>query len=308
MRARPLVLVLALVTAACSGGGQKPEGGGSGPSNNPPSEAGDVPSELADLELIFSGEDGTYVARADGSEVRKAFDLEDIWEFQADVSPDGKRVALRADEEPPRGGTWLIGIGANEALNLTQKAGLRGGAADWSPDGRSLVLTGKREDESHFGLWVVRTDGSSARRITPASWEAQYPAWSPDGNLIAFTKVVPPDDFELYVISPDGTGLRQVTQSDGYDNYAAWSPDGKQLVFSREHVDKSGLWLINLDGSGERFLTQGGEPQWEPGRWIIFDCALGSEARVRGCVISPDGSGLTELPIDEQVSFPNWLP
>jgi TolB protein len=242
--------------------------------------------------------------------VRKAFDVKGVWEFQPDVSPNGRRVALRTDEAPPRGGTWLIGINGSNPVNLSRKVGVWGGAADWSPDpdGRSLVYAGKREEDSFFGLWIVRADGSGARRITPDTWEAQYPAWSPDGTLIAFTRVVPPDDFALHVISPDGTGLRKVSQGNHNDNYAAWSPDGDQLVFNSERPEDAGLWLINVDGSGERFLTAGGEPQWEPGRLIIFNCPVASEDPARGCIISADGSGLTQLPVDRQVAFPNWLP
>ena len=267
-----------------------------------------VPTQVAGRELIFAGEDGTYAARTDGSRLRKLFDLEGIWEFQADVSPDGRLVALRSDDEGPRLGTWLVGIDGRNPVHLSRKAGVRGGAADWSPDGRFVVYTGKRDMDSFLGLWVVPVDGSSARRITPDTWEAQYPAWSPDGELIAFTKVVPPDEFQLYVVRPDGSGLRRLTRSESNDNYAAWAPDSRRLVFSSEGHDHPGLWIVNADGSGRRFLTDGGEPQWEPGPWIIFDCPERPDAPARGCVIAPDASGRTTLPIGREVAFPNWLP
>ena len=32
------------------------------------------------------------------------------------------------------------------------------------------------------------------------------------------------------------------------------------------------------------------------------------DAPARGCVTSADGSGLTELPIEHEIAFPNWLP
>jgi TolB protein len=169
------------------------------------------------------------------------------------------------------------------------------------------VIVGRRKRDRYFGLWIVDVARASARRITPDEWEAQYPAWSPDGKSIAFTKVVPPDDFSIFVIRPDGSGLRRLSTTDNNDNYAAWSPDGQRLAFHSERTPRAGLWIMDADGSGERFLSEGGEPQWEPGRWIIFNCALSSES-ARVCAIPPNGKDATLLPLDRQAAFPNWLP
>src|SRR5713226_8821181 len=48
------------------------------------------------------------------------------------------------------------------------------------------------------------------------------------------------------------------------------SPDGKQIVFTRRWVDKlndkweSALWIMNVDGSRQRFLVKGSSPRWSP--------------------------------------------
>ena len=48
------------------------------------------------------------------------------------------------------------------------------------------------------------------------------------------------------------------------------SPDGKTVVYSRSHVDKtndqwaSELWIVNADGTKNRFLTKGSSPVWSP--------------------------------------------
>ena len=69
-----------------------------------------LPPDLAQRRLVFTREDGTYIARADGAGLRKVLDLEGVFEFQADVSPDGRQLLLRVDDEGPRQGTWLAGI------------------------------------------------------------------------------------------------------------------------------------------------------------------------------------------------------
>jgi hypothetical protein len=66
---------------------------------------------------------------------------------------------------------------------------------------------------------------------------------------------------------------------------------------------------MGADGSNQRLLAAGGEPQWEPGNWIVFDCALqDAEQPGQVCVVRPDGSELARLPLGREAAFPNWLP
>src|SRR5678815_5223842 len=57
----------------------------------------------------------------------------------------------------------------------------------------------------------------------------------------------------------------------------AWSPDGKHLVFQSERIaGRTNLYVINVDGTGERLLTRtvgdDTHPSWSPdGTTIVFD-------------------------------------
>jgi Tol biopolymer transport system component len=307
-------LVVALAVA-CSQGGEASER----PAAPTESTAGDTRSEatarideeLAGRRVVFTRADGTFLARADGSDLQKALDLEGVFEFQADVTPDGTRLLLRVDDEGGKQGTWIVGLDGSQPRHVAGPHGpVNGGAADWAPDGRRFVLAGKKADERFLGLYVFDGAGSNPRRITPDEWEAQYPAWSPDGHLIAFTQAVPPNRFDIWVVNADGRGLRQLTGEPGSDNYPAWSPDGSAIVYSSEdRSEQNGLWLMDADGSKQRYLAAGGEPQWEPGEWIVFDCALQDPQQPgQACVVRPDGSQLARLPLGREAAFPNWLP
>ena len=66
--------------------------------------------------------------------------------------------------------------------------------ADWSPDGRRIVFASNREKESDASyktdLWIVAADntdmGKSLVRLTNDERVKSSPAWSPDGQSIAF--------------------------------------------------------------------------------------------------------------------------
>jgi Tol biopolymer transport system component len=274
-----------------------------------------LPEALMERPLVFTRADGTWVARADGSELRKVVDLSGVFEFQPDVSPDGSRVLLRVDDGGRSQGTWIVELEGTlrSSVRLTGPGRrISGGAADWAPDGRQFVVAGKRPGERFLGLYIldVSRPRLRPRRITPDRWEAQYPAWSPDGRLIAFTRVVPPSSFEIWVVAPDGTGVRRLTGDAGSDNYAAWSPDASALVYSSEdRPDRNGLWVMRPDGTGRRYLAEGGEPQWEPGDWIVFDCPVEDrEAPGQACAVDPEDRSVVRLPLGREAVFPNWIP
>ena len=55
------------------------------------------------------------------------------------------------------------------------------------------------------------------------------------------------------------------------------SPDGTQIIYTRQWVDKmhdrweSALWIMNADGTRNRFLTEGSSARWSPdGTRILF--------------------------------------
>ncbi len=88
----------------------------------------------------------------------------------------------------------------------------------------------------------------------------------------------------IFVMTADGRGLRRLT----YGFEPAFSPDGRQVAFTRWDEPR-GLWVINVDGSGERLLLGANQPRsptWTPdGEAIVFE----RNVRETTCRQSPFG-------------------
>ena len=124
----------------------------------------------------------------------------------------------------------------------------------------------------------MATDGSDLQQVTPWELNANQPAWSPDGALIAFQSPADPHENSgvqnIYTIHPDGTGLTQLTKYIDIGGAmatfgAAWSPDGSQIVFSHFPSPLGlNLFVMNCDGSDLHTLSitnlHESNPDWGP--------------------------------------------
>ena len=219
-------------------------------------------------------------------------------------SPDGSTLVYEYGAGLADSELYAYAMATGTVRRLTRHHGLDAFPA-WSPDGSQIAWTADRGGA--FAIWVMRRDGSGARRLTSGPADS-HPAWSPDGSAVAFVRA---PAGALEVVSADGTRLRALAAGRAFDvsSAPAWSPDGRWLAIAGSD---GALSLVAADGHALRRLTPrrpgtiAWRPSWSPrGGQVAFINLAGGALDV--VAVGPDRVRVLARKTDE-LSTPAWSP
>jgi len=181
----------------------------------------------------------------------------------------------------------------------------------FSPDGNQVAFTWNGAKQDNFDVYVKTVDGTQPLRLTSAPEREFSPAWSPDGQWIAFMRELPGFRAEVvrlaavggreYKLAEVQLNERRYAPSSGvFDRYLCWTADSRSLILMHRGSDADPLSLFRFDiqsGSLSRLTTApaGSVGDRNPavshdGRSLAFSGSRGKR------------SGLIILPLDDSSS------
>jgi dipeptidyl aminopeptidase/acylaminoacyl peptidase len=240
------------------------------------------------------GKTQVYLLSRRGGEVQRLTETgQDVEDFA--WSPDGQRLVLILRDPSPdeidaaASGSMAEGVDGPKSRMAKRSEAQRPWVIDRLLFKADMV---GYLDHRRTHLYVFDIATKSMKQVSSGDFDDFEPAWSPDGNLLAFTsnrsKPDPDATFadNIWVVAADNTDKGaspiQVTTGLGGDRHPAWSPDGKWIAFSTQldpklfQYDTEHIAVAPSTGGPAKVLTRAldrmaEKPRFAPdGKSILF--------------------------------------
>jgi TolB protein len=219
----------------------------------------------------------------------------------------------------------------------------------WSPNGRQIAFVSDRDGDKQQELYVMDEDGGHLERIASGNGQFANPMWTSDGHSLVsmhgwqqlylvdtvtrseqrigtgFSPRLSPDGKSLlyyadgvntdvysniYVLDLKSRHVTDLTAGTIHNWGGSWSPNGREIVFVSLKTGKSGIYVMNADGSNYHAVatsTNNVTPAWSPdGKQIVY--ASGSDGSMQLYIMNADGSNQHAITDTGDNHAPAWQP
>jgi TolB protein len=181
-------------------------------------------------------------------------------------SPDGSQIMFCSSMLLGNPELFVVDSNGGRPKRVTFSSAANTSPA-WNPKtGQSVVFVSDRGGIPK--LYMMNADGTNTSELAlPDKGYLIDPAWSPNGQMIAFSWRRPDGNFDIYIMDPATRDIRQITRDSGKNERPSWAPDGRHIVFESTRNGQRQIWTMLADGSQAHLLTMSGHnesPNWSP--------------------------------------------
>ena len=166
-----------------------------------------------------------------------------------DVSPDGLSIIYpkyRYGNNQSLGfDIWKVNIQTKKKILMTNS--MRANYPKYSPDGESILFVSHNNSLSQ--LYIMDKNGQNPRPITSYKGDTQIitPAWSPDGNSIAFAMSESDGKMDLHILNISSGKTIKITDSEEADAYPIWHPGGEKISYTGFYEYSPNIFTYDIE-------------------------------------------------------------
>ena len=180
----------------------------------------------------------------------------------------------------------------------------------YASDAPSIAFSSNRDGD--YDIYIMDINGKNLQNLTNSSTHEFKPAFSPDGQRMAYVSSRHDGYLEIYVMNLNTKVSYRLTHYPGHDDNPAWSPDGRWIAFDSTREGTYDIYKIEPDGENLQRLThavvdRNYNAAWSPDSQSI---AFASFREAPGIyIMDADGGNQRRLANQPQSGHtPSWSP
>ncbi len=188
------------------------------------------------------------------------------------ISADKKQILYQCNDS----GKWALCIYNLESAQnkILLKDTFNNYFADLSMDMKWITFVSDRDGNEN--IYLMKSDGSSLRRLTDHTARDIHPYFSPDGRYILFNSDRGNGSLDIYRYTIADAKCERLTDTPADETCARYSPDMKDIVFLRNGRSGDDLFVLHLSNflsenlSNTPLSTDGWPCYSNDGKWIYY--------------------------------------